>query len=52
MTTHEEISLPGKKERKKNPTKVYFPFSHGLWNNLKDGMCPPSTKSLVSTTDI
>ena len=52
MTTHEEIALPGKKERKRKPNKVYYPYSHGLWNNLKDGMCAPNAKSLAATLDV
>ena len=52
MTTHEEIMLPDKKTRKKHPEENYFPYSRGVWKNLRAGFCSPSYKSLVSIQDV
>ncbi|KAK8802954.1 hypothetical protein WA588_002114, partial [Blastocystis sp. NMH] len=47
MTTHEEISLPSRKERRKHPDRNYFPNSQGLCNNLHYTMCLWNVPSLV-----
>lgn len=48
MTTHEEISLPPRRIMKSHPETNYYPFNHGWWNNMVDGMCSSNIDSLVN----